>query len=95
MRCRAPTAAADRVFLRNISARSRDLEVGCGRQVGAGSLRVRAWKKCESRTCRAAAIEVVAQPSDSPAMGARDLGDEVADVESFEKARDAGAEGAL
>ena len=39
--------------------------------------------------------EIVAETGDSPAMRARDLGDEVADVEAFEDARDAGAEGAF
>ena len=36
--------------------------------------------------------EFVAETGASPAMRARDLGDEVADVEAFEDARDAGAE---
>jgi hypothetical protein len=39
--------------------------------------------------------EVVAETGDPPAMGARDLGDEVADVETFEDAGDPGGEGAL
>ena len=78
---------ADRAFLRDFSA-------GCEDPPSGGGVLKRMQEVALPHLDRSG-HEVVTEARDAPAAGAGDLGDQAADVEAFEDARDSRAEGAL